>query len=51
MGGNCTGGIKLFVLLGGKPSCLFNVFKKGDEFVFKLGGGILGEHCVCVGVL
>ena len=48
---DCTGGVKLFVFLGGEASCLFNVFEKGDEFVFKLGGGILGEHFVCVGVL
>ena len=49
--GDCTGGVKLFVFLGGKASCLFNVFEKGDEFVFKLGGGVFGEHFVCVGVL
>ena len=41
-GGNCTCGIELFVFLSVKASCLFNVFEKGDEFVFKLGGGILG---------
>ena len=49
--GNCTSAVKLFVFLGGEASCLFNVFEKGDEFVFKLGGEILGEHFVCVSVL
>ena len=33
-GGDCTGGIVLFVFLGAKASCLFNVFEEGDEFVF-----------------
>ena len=42
-GGDCTGGVKLFVFLGGEASCLFNVFEKGNEFVFKLGGGSLGS--------
>ena len=50
-GGYWTGGVELFVFLGGKASCLFNVFKKGNEFVFELVGEVFGEHFVCVGVL
>ena len=42
---------RVVVFLGGKASCLFNVFKKGNEFVFELGGGVFGEHFVCLGVL
>ena len=30
---------------------MFNVFKKGDEFVFEVGGGVHGEYFVGVGVL
>ena len=44
LGWDGTGGVELFVFLGGEASCLFNVFKKGNEFVFELGYGILGEH-------
>ena len=49
--GDSTCGVKLFIFLGGKASCLFNVLKKGNEFVFKLGGRVFGEHFICVGVL
>ena len=40
--GDYTCGIKLFVFVSGKASCLFDVFEKGDEFIFEMGGGILG---------
>ena len=42
-GGYCTGGVELFVFLGGKASCLFNVFKKGNEFVLSWEVGSLGS--------
>ena len=51
---DCTSGIELFVFLGVESSCLFNVFKKGNEFVFELGCGILGGAlcmCLCPGVM
>ena len=48
---DCTGGVELFVFLGGKASCLFDVFEKGNKFVFKVGSGVLREHFVGVGVL
>ena len=51
LGRDCTGRVELFVFLGGKASCLLDVFKKGNKFVFKVGGGVLGEHFVGVGVL
>ena len=51
LGRDCTSGIKLFVFLGTEASCMFNVLEEGDEFVFELGGGILAEDFVCVGVL
>ena len=51
LGRDCTSGVELFVFLGGKASCLFDVFKKGNKFVFKVGSGVLGEHFVGVGVL
>ena len=50
-GRDCTGRVELFVFLGGKASCLLDVFKKGNEFVFEVGAGVLGEHFVGVGVL
>ena len=37
--------------MGTEASCLVDVFKEGDEFVFKLGGRFLRENFVCVGVL
>ena len=40
--GDCTGRVKLFVFLGSEASCLFDVFEKGNEFVFELGGGVFG---------
>ena len=49
--GDSTGGVKLFIFLGGEASCFFNVLEKGNEFVFKLGGRVFGEHFVCIGVL
>ena len=51
LGRDCTGRVDLFVFLGGKASCLLDVFKKGNEFVFKVGGGVLREYVVGVGVL
>ena len=37
--------------MGTKASCLVDVFKEGDEFVFELGGRVLRENFVCVSVL
>ena len=51
LGRDCTGRVELFVFLGGKASCLLNVFEKVDKFVFELGGGVLGEYFIGVGVL
>ena len=51
LGRDCTGRIELFIFLGGKASWLLDVFKEGNEFVFKVGGGVLGEYFVGVGVL
>ena len=35
---------RVVCILGGEASSLFNVFEKGDEFVFKVGGGIFMEE-------
>ena len=51
LGTDCTSGVELLVFMGGKASSLLDVFKKGNEFVFEVGGGVLGEHFVGVGVL
>ena len=37
LGRDCTGRVELFVFLGGKASCLLNVFEKVDKFVFEVG--------------
>ena len=50
-GGDCAGGVKLFVFLGGEASCLFNVLEDCNKFVFELGSGVFWEQFVCVGVL
>ena len=34
-----------------RPPVLFNVFEKGNEFVFDVGGGVFGENFVGVGIL
>ena len=41
----------MFVFLGGEASSLFNVFEKGNEFVFEVGGGVFRKNFISVGIL
>ena len=39
--------VELFVFMGGEASSLFNVFEKGNEFVFEVGGEVFRENYKC----
>ena len=51
LGLDCTGGIELFVFWVDRPLVCLMSFRRVMSLFFEVGGGVLGEHFVGVGIL